>query len=57
MMSMENKKKYLTLFIVLLLLSLISYVVPDPIPIVDEAIFTIATVLAGGKLISNKSDK
>ena len=53
---MENRKKFLTLFIVLLVLSLISYVVPDPIPIVDEAIFTIATILAGGKFISSKSD-
>ena len=49
---MDERKKYLIMFIVLLVLAIIDLIVPDPIPFLDEAILSGATLLTGGKMIT-----
>jgi len=55
---MDDRNKYLITFIVLLVLSIIDLIIPDPIPFIDEIILSGATLLTGGKMIaSTKNNK
>ncbi len=53
---MDDRKKYLITFIVLLILTIIDYIIPDPIPVLDEVILTLGTALFGGKMIASKNN-
>ncbi len=54
---MDDRKKYLITFIILLVLAIIDIIVPDPIPFIDEVILSGATLLTGGKMIASAKNK
>ncbi len=44
-------KKWLIIFFVFAVITIIDIFVPDPVPLIDEIIFIVATVLSLTKLI------